>query len=373
MSARTAVHVIHDLRFGGTERRLLRLLGAIDPARYRSLLVCIDGLGELAAEAAVLGLDPIVIGRSRRWDVSGIGRLARLARREGALVVHGWLFMANAYARLGGRLGGVPVVIAAEGGLVLTMNERRARAMRTVERTLAPLTDGYVANSRATADGLRGLGAPGGKIAIVHNGVPLAEPLADQDRHAIRESLGLPANATLVTMVARLDAEFKDHETFLRTVAALPSVVAAVVGDGPDRAAVEDAARRLGIDGRVVFTGFRPDAARIAATADVSVLLSYSEGFSNVVLESMAAGVPVVATDIAANREAIRDGVDGLLVPVGDVDATVAAVRGLLDDRARASRLGAAARERIGADFSVAAQAEQTMALYDRLLARKRG
>ena len=373
MPARTVVHVIHDLRFGGTERRMLDLVAHLDRDRYRPLLACIDGLGDLAEAARRVGVEPVVLGRSRRWDVAGIARLARLVRRERADVVHGWLFLANAYARVGGRLGGAPAVVAAEGGGMLSSSPRRRRAIRGVERLLAPLTSAYVANSAATADELRRLGAPGVRIEIVHNGIAVPPPLDAPTRERLRSELAGSATSPLAVMVARLDAEFKDHTTFVRAVREVSGLHAAVVGDGPGREAAETEARSLGIADRMVFTGFRPDAPQLAAAADVSVLLTYSEGLSNVVLESMAAGVPVVATDIPGNREAVRDGVDGVLVPVGDVGATAAALARLVADEGERRRLGEAARRSVLERFSSAEQAERTMALYDRLLGAKPG
>ena len=368
----TVVHVVQSLRPGGTERRLLTLLAALDRSRYRPVLVCVDELGELAPDAEAAGVPPIVLGRRRRWDPSGALRLARLVRDERAEIVHGWLFLANAYARVGGRLGRAPFVVAAEGGAVVSRDPRRLRASRLLESALAPLTDAYVANSAATAAGLRDLGAPPAKIEIVHNGVSPVQPVDPAERERIRAALGARTGTPLVVMVARLDAEFKDHTGFLRSVAELPGVAAAVVGDGPGRADAEQEAARLGVADRVAFTGFRADARRILASADVSVLLSYSEGLSNTLLESMAAGVPVVATDIPGNREAVRDGVDGLLVPVGDAAATASAIERLIQDVELARSLGEAARVRIEEGFSPEAQALATMALYDRLRAARR-
>jgi glycosyltransferase involved in cell wall biosynthesis len=263
-------------------------------------------------------------------------------------------------------------VVAAEGGALISTRPARRRVIHLVERFLAPLTSAYVANSAATAAELRRLGAPADRIEIVPNGVVAPPTLDAATRDRLRREVGASETAPLAVMVARLDGEFKDHDTFVRAVREVPGLRAAVVGDGPGREATEAAARDLAVADRVVFTGFRPDAARLAAAADVSVLLTYSEGLSNVVLESMAAGVPVVATDIPGNREAIRHGVDGVLVPVGDVGATAAALARLAADGEERRRLGDAARRHVLERFSSTAQAERTMALYDRLLADKR-
>lgn len=354
---------------------MLAVLAGLDRARFEPLLVCIDGLGLLADDAGALGLEPIVLGRGVRLDARGVPRLARRLRRERIQIVHGWLSLANAFARVAGTLAGVPR-IAAEGGAVTTRDPRRARRDALLERALAPLTDAYVANSDAVAKSLRHKGVPERKIAVIPNGVAVSDPLGDEERAALRDELGAASGSQLVGMVARLDAAFKDHETFLAALAALVAdgrpVHGAIVGDGGARARLERRAAELGIADRVTFTGYRPDAARAIAVLDVSVLLSSSEGFSNVLLESMAAGVPIVATAIPSNREAIEDETHGLLVPVGRIEETTAALRRLLDDRDVAAKLGAAARRRAAERYSLEAQAAATMNLYDRLLAGKR-
>jgi glycosyltransferase involved in cell wall biosynthesis len=171
-------------------------------------------------------------------------------------------------------------------------------------------------------------------------------------------------------MVARLDPEFKDHATLLDATARLGSsgVRVVIVGDGPARDRLERRARSLGIDEVVTFTGFRADAGDLMGAMDVSVLLSFSEGLSNVVLDSLSWGLPTIVTDILPNREAAGEA--ALYVPVGDAAATAAALERVLTDRALASSLGARGRER-AAQFSLEEQGRRTMDLYDRLLAAR--
>jgi glycosyltransferase involved in cell wall biosynthesis len=365
-------HVIHDLRAGGTERRMLAVLAGLDRRRFDPLLVCIDGLGELAGDARALGLEPVVLGRSRRLDARGIVRLARLLRSERVQVVHGWLSFANLFARSAGTLARVPVRIAGLGGIVETTDRRRAARYALLERALAPVTEAYVANSEALAESVRRRGDPTRKLVVIPNGVAIPPELAATERAHLRSELGVAADEPLIGMVARLDPRFKDHETLLAAFAALVregrDVRLVFVGDGPARERLEELAPSLGIENRVCFAGYRADAARVPAALDVSVLLTYSEGFSNVVLETMAAGSPLVVTDIPPNREAVADGVHALVVPVGDAEATTAALRRLLDDRHLAASLAGESKRRAMERYSLEAQAAATMELYERLL-----
>jgi glycosyltransferase involved in cell wall biosynthesis len=372
------LHVVQSLQRGGTERRLLRVVESLDPQRFDVGIACIDELGALAEEARALGVDPVLIGRHHRIDVRGLLRIAALMRRERTSIVHGWLSLPNIYARLGGTLAGVPVRIAAEGGTLISLDRHRVRLHHLVDRTLSPLTDAYVANSRAVADGLRDRGFAPPKVVVIPNGVEVPQPLDERERGRLRLTLGAAQGESLIGMVARVDAEFKDHHTFLETAAALRSegltIRPVIVGDGPGRADAEAVAGQLGLAGVAVFAGYRDDAPRLLQALDVSVLLTYSEGFSNVVLESMAAGTPLVATDIPSNREALEHNVHGLLVPIGDATATAAAIRRLLADPALGRGLASSARERVARCFSLAAQAESVVALYESLLrARARG
>lgn len=367
--------MIHDLRPGGTERRLIRLLAALDSNRFEPLVACVNGLGALAFELAPLGIDPWVIGRRRRRDLDALRRLAALVRRERPAVVHGWLGLGNAFARIGGRLGGARIVVAGEGAVVRTANRRKRRLEAAIDLALNPLTDAHVANSTSVAVALRARGIPSRKISVIPNGVPVPWPLSAKRVQELRVTLGAQPGDELVGMVSRLDAEFKDHPTFLRAVALLrsrrPRLRIAVIGDGPARKTLEVLAKDLGIADAVRFAGYRPDAAELVAALDVSVLCTLSEGFSNVILEAMASRRPIVASDIPPNREAIVHNVHGLLCPVRNPHATAAAIERLLTDARLSEALATAARHRVADEFSLDRQAARTMELYDRLLRAK--
>jgi glycosyltransferase involved in cell wall biosynthesis len=195
----------------------------------------------------------------------------------------------------------------------------------------------------------------------------------------IRSELGIAADARLVVVVSRL-ARLKGIEHFLQAAAALkpryPDVRFLVVGETspPAPAYLEELkaqARALGVERVVIFTGLRSDVPDLLGAADVSVMPSLNEALSNVLLESMAAGAPVVATRVGGTPEALIDGETGLLVPPGDTGAIVASVSQLLDDPALARRLGIAARRVISEQFSVERMVTATQDLYAELLAQK--
>jgi glycosyltransferase involved in cell wall biosynthesis len=178
------------------------------------------------------------------------------------------------------------------------------------------------------------------------------------DRAAARRVLGLPADAFVLGVVARLSPQ-KAHGVLLRAVAALaparPALRLVIVGDGEERAALEALAAELGIADRTLFTGVRRDVpGQLLPAFDVSCLSSVHEGVPLTVLESMAAGLPVVATAVGALSDLVTDGVEGFLVPSGDHAALADRLAALADDPALRDLLGARARARAERDFSIA-------------------
>jgi len=203
---------------------------------------------------------------------------------------------------------------------------------------------------------------------------------------AFSRQAGLPDDAPLVAVLARI-SPIKGLEYFLEAVVPLarrfPAARFAVVGAGymlPDgrggtrdyQAELQRMATRLGLDGRLVFTGIREDVADVLSQVTVSVLPSLSEGLPNAVLESMAAGVPVVASRVGGIPEAVDDGRTGLLVPARDSAALATAIGTLLENRALARRFGDAGRQRVLRDFRLERVVLETEALYGELLARAR-
>jgi glycosyltransferase involved in cell wall biosynthesis len=196
----------------------------------------------------------------------------------------------------------------------------------------------------------------------------------------LRRELGLPAGVPVVTVVSRLN-RMKGLEQFLESAAAIrtrvPDARFLIVGktspnDRPYLSVLTGLAERLGLSDCVVFAGLRTDVPQLLASDTVSVMPSLNEALSNVLLESMAAGVPVVATRVGGTPEAIEHGVNGLLVPAADPGALANAICHLLAEPEMARRLGRAARESINERFSIDRMVSATEELYLSLLDRRR-
>jgi glycosyltransferase involved in cell wall biosynthesis len=196
--------------------------------------------------------------------------------------------------------------------------------------------------------------------------------VATNEPSAIRRALGVPEEAPLVASVGRL-AEGKGLDTYLRAAALMaqdtPQAYFLVVGEGEKESELKALAGELGLQSRVVFTGARSDVEDLLRVVDVLVSASLWEGISTVILESMAAGTPVVATDIPGNREILEDGVHGWLVPVDEPSAVAEAVKSALKRRDLRERIVENARQRAQA-FSIEEMVSQHEALYRRAAER---
>jgi glycosyltransferase involved in cell wall biosynthesis len=172
--------------------------------------------------------------------------------------------------------------------------------------------------------------------------------------------------------VGRLTAQ-KGFDDLIRAFAAIdrPDVWLVIAGDGPDWEELRELARMFDVSGRVLIPGFVEDVPGLLGALDLFVLSSRQEGHPMVMLEAMATAVPVVATDIPGVGDTITDGVEGRLVPVGDIAALASAIVALIDDRATAGRLGRNARKKIERDYTVERMVRRTEVLYDGLLADK--
>jgi glycosyltransferase involved in cell wall biosynthesis len=362
---------------GGTENQFMTLARRLDRSHFDLEFACLRRWGPFVKELGQLQIPLEEYQVSTFRSVQALAQQARLARhiaRNGISIVHAYNFYGNVFAVPPARLV-APVVIASirDRAPYLTAMQKR------VQRYACQFADCVLVNADAVKDWLIGEGYDASNIVVIRNGVDMARFDGPPAAASLRSELGIPTEARLVTVVSRL-TRLKGIENFLEATAALkplyPDARFLIVGetapsDRPYLTELTDLATSLGVADRVIFTGLRSDVAAVLGCADVAVMPSLNEALSNVLLESMAAGAPVVATRVGGTPEALRDGETGLLVPPGDSGAIATAVARLLDDRELATRLGRAARQLISAKFSVEQMVRSTEDLYMELLARK--
>jgi len=377
VSATRILKVVPTLMCGGTENQFMALSRGLDPGRFDLEFACLRRWGpfvqELADRHIPLAEYRVPSFRSLRAFTQQARLVRHIARRR-IQIVHAYNFYGNVFAVPPARLA-APVVIASirDCAPYLTPMQRR------VQRYACQLADCVLVNAEAVKDWLIGEGYDRSKIVVIRNGVDLARFTEPADPARIRADLGLPPKAPLVVIVSRL-TRLKGLEQVLEAAAIVarrhPDARFLIVGEtAPNEVAYLDVLKRLatahGPGDRVIFTGLRADVPAVLSAADVSVMPSLNEALSNVLLESMAAGAPTVATRVGGTPEALIDGRTGLLVAPGDARALAGAISRLLDDRGLAAALGQAARRSIRDDFSVERMVMATEQLYMDLLARK--
>jgi glycosyltransferase involved in cell wall biosynthesis len=223
-----------------------------------------------------------------------------------------------------------------------------------------------IAVSKAIASVMEADGFPRERLSLVYEGVPDRGPAAGGGE-ALR-ALGIPEGAPVVGNVAALTGH-KDHATLLDAAAIVlrrrPDARFVIVGEGPRRRELEARAREGGLEGRVVFAGFRTDVDRLLPAFDLFCLSSRLEGLGTSLLDAMAFGLPIVATAAGGIPEAVEDGVTGLVVPVRDPGALAHGLLGLLEDPERRRRLGDAGRRRFRDRFTADRMVEETLRVYE--------
>jgi glycosyltransferase involved in cell wall biosynthesis len=371
------LHLIDNFEQGGTERQALQLVRMLaESGRFNVRLACFERRGVLLEEAERLGLGEIEEYPLRSfYDANAARQFARFARRlkrERVRVVHAHGFYTNVFGVLGAALAGVPARVASRRESRVFRTPARERFER---RVVFPLAHAVIANAEAVRAELTGGGVPARKVFTVYNGLDLARVAPTLAREEALEVLGLPRGRRFVTLVANMGHPVKDQPTFLRAAqsvrSAAPDAAFVLAGEGPLAEEYRALAARLGIGEDVFFTGRCGRVGDLLSVSDVCVLSSKAEGFSNAILEYMAAARPVVATDVGGAREAIEEGETGHVVAPCDAEAMAARIVELLRDPSRARLMGERGRRVVEEKFSCAAQLARTEALYERLLERR--
>jgi len=352
-----SVHVDTERTWGGGQRQVAWLAAGLARRGHPTWVVArLSGRFTSRLEGAGVAVAPCA--PIAEWDPLAVARIRALARRTGAQLVVAHAAHAAALAALATLGTGVRLVITrrvahpiGRSGLSRWKYRRAALIVAVSERVRGALLGDGVAPER---------------IQVIPSGVDLSRPAEPADATVLR-SLGIDPGRPLAVMVSALVPPHKDPVTFLRALAEArrrcPGLQGLLVGGGPLLVEARREASALGVQGAVRIVGHREDADRLLAAATVAVLSSRDEGMGTTLLDAMLWGVPVVATAAGGVREAVRDGVDGLLSPPGDGAALGANLAAVLADASLRDRLVASARERVRA-FSSERMVERTLDAY---------
>jgi len=346
------------------------------------VLELVRGLHETVEFVVAVGDDPYLPGELRQLGIAvhvladlkreiapaadqrTLATLRALIRTVRPGLVHTHSTKAGVLGRAAAWREGVPALHTAHAWSFSDgLPRRRIACAVPIEVLAGRATRRFIVVSEADREiALRYHVARPDQVRVVHNGV------ADTDWRAVPDAPGTPT----IAMVARMAAP-KDHLLLICALARVPVPFRLLlIGDGPDRAEIEAAIRAAGLDEHIELAGVSGEVPRLLASAQIGALVSRQEGFPLAVIEAMRAGLPVVASDVGGVREAVEDGVTGLLVNRGDAEGLAQALTRLLSDRALRRSLGAAARSTYEQRFTAAEMVSKTEAVY-RELALERG
>ena len=358
---RPGVLLVGDtLSLGGTEGQFAEVACGLDRSRWDLHVCCVRAEGPLRARLEAVGLQPWSVGplsfRSPSLAVA-ILRLARYLRGHAVRLVHCFDFYSNILGVSAARLAGTPVVIASQRD----MGDLRSRGQQAIHSLALGLATHVLVNSDAIAANLAGTrAARRGRLAVIHNGVDLA-----------RFAPATPASTGRVPLTVATLANLRPEKGLLQLVEAAAVVVQkaprarfVIWGDGPLRSDLDALIRARRLTGIVEMPGPTRQPETALRGCDVFVLPSLSEASSNVVLEAMGTGLPVVATRVGGLPGLVEDEGTGLLVPPSDVPALAQAILTLLETPGLAATMGARGRARALAEFSLERMSERVDAFY---------
>jgi len=364
--AMPVLHIDTGRTWGGGQQQVLYLHKGLLQQGIPSILVCQRG-SPLARRAAAetMGVLELNVGSAIR--VAAAVKVARICRKRGVRTIHMHASRAHSVGLLAERLlrNDVHKVVSRMVAFPKKVNALRRR--KYLGRNIH-----YLAVSKAVKRTLLDLGVPEDAISVVHSGIDV-DRFSDVDRRKARQiaqELGIRDDAFVVGSVGSL-VPCKAHailiEALTRVAEVIPNLVCPIVGEGRERPNLESLIRRKGLEGKVILTGQREEIPELLSLMDLFVMPSFQEGLGLALLEAMAAGKPVVASDVGGMTEVIVPGQTGILVPPAKPEALAEAMISLIRDPVRMSTLGSNAKEDVRERFSCNSMVEGTIRVYGRL------
>lgn len=352
----------------GVEEHILELLRGLNRRQFQLHLACPEVLLEQYGDDIPKDVHVTPILLDHLSDIRGEIHLARTLRHQKIDILHCHMFRGSLFASPIGRLCGVPVIIETTH-VRETWRKGWLKSKFIVDRAVGHLIDHYIAVSEANARYLiEQKRIPARKVSVIQNGCSMER--VDPSRacpEGIRESLGFSKDNLVLLVMARLEPQ-KGHKILLQALSLLcgeiPKIRLICLGTGTLKEELTKIARELDLESIVRFVGFQSNVADWLAAADIGVLPSFYEGLPLTAVETLAAGVPLVATAVDGTPEVVIDGRTGLLVPPGDPHAMAAAIGRLVREPELRSRLALAGRDWVLKRFTIQRQVEETSSLY---------
>ncbi len=367
------MQIIWGLDKGGAERVVVDLCVGLKKRGHQVSVCCFVGGGRLQSELEESGVPVHVLRKKGRYDITVLFRLIHLFRKWQIEVVNTHLITADLWGRLAAKMAGVPVIVTTEHSADPRLYRSRFQTM--LDTLLGRATSKIIAVSKRVREHHLSTQSYRDSIfAVIYNGVDLEKfnSSGDSSISLKKKELGIDdLSAPVIGNIGRLVPQ-KRQDLFLEVMASIVKqslrAVGLIVGDGHLRDPLESQVEALGLEQNIIFTGARGDIPELLTTMNVLVMSSEQEGFSVTILEAMASGIPVVATDVGGSAEVIKHGVNGFLHPFGDNRAITESVLKILGDRTLSRNFSAAGKSTIRNHFTVTKMVAATESLYEELL-----
>jgi len=369
------LYVIDGLEFGGGERVFLQLASNLRK-RYR-VVVASKTNGPFASELNKLGIELLSVNMSKQLTFKPIRQLRNIIRQNDINLVHSQGARADFFARLASRGTNAPHIICTVAMPVEGFEVGPWR--RRIYRLMDQLSERYVDRFVVVSDVLKktltvGRSIDAQRVVRIYNGIELDQYRLDLQDTGLRNQWNIPPSVPLIGAIGRLVWQ-KGFEYLIeaipRILSTVPEATFLIVGEGPLLDNLGGLARKLGVDNKVIFAGFRNDIQNVLATMDIIAVPSVLEGFPMVTLEAMAMAKPIIASKIQGISEQIVDGEEGILIPPKSPEAIAAEVSRLIDDRELSLKLAAAARRKVESHFSIEKMVRETEEVYLSLVRAK--
>lgn len=364
------LYVIGQLGVGGAEHQLIYLTTNLDPTKYEIMVCSLSKEAQLLPLLEDAGLKTIIIPKLVSPDFTRPFKLLKIVKSFKPDLIHSYLSVANTWSRLVGFVTGVPVIISER-----SCGQNNNFIIRVFNKILSFSGDYIIANSQAGANGLiENDEFSSEKVKTIYNGVfpkRFQLTLDDQDKQRLLLDLGISDCKNVIGIIGRFDSN-KNHDLLFKAfqivLRRFPSSCILCIGDGPRREELKRLASSLGITEHVYFTGIREDIPECLALMKLLVLPSFVEGLPNVILEAMAANVPVVATDVGGVGELINEGVTGWLVNPEDELGLAEKISYVLEYPKNAEIVAENAHHFVTKHFSIERMVQETEKVYSELL-----
>jgi glycosyltransferase involved in cell wall biosynthesis len=362
---------IQNLEVGGAERQAVELACGLKKLEHKVTICCLNSLGPLAEEVTSRGVVVVCLGKKFKYDFTVIFRFFKLLKNNNIDVLQTFLFGADLWGRLAARLAGVKVLLTSNrsGGVHYENKEL------WFERVLWPLSDGIISNTNIGRELLhKNIKIPLSKTYFVPNGYDLNKFNGLPDKGSVKSELGF-TNDQFVAVITGSLKPVKNHKMLIESARLIVEknnkIVFMVIGGGVLELELLQMTKKYGLKDNIIFLGLRQDIPRLLQTADVGILTSKWEGMANSILEYMASGLPVVATDVGGVRDLITPDKTGYLVPSDDAPAMAQKLLELFNDPARAKAMGQTGKEWVQANCDFMQLARKTEAIYQEIYQSK--